>query len=480
MTTGAPVDQIPDEANATQVARPPGRTGTIDTEIRTGSPVGASTSAGPKGAKPLAVEGFFQSLAQGLGETYLGAAMVWLGAGGLVLGLVGALPTAATALSQVVAARMAGGVHGARAFIARSWLLQALALALLGGLALLRAPFAIPLVFGGAVLSWFAAGLSVPSWTGLVSRVVPRERNGWFFGLRGAVQQVGVVSAILGGGAILSLAEREGRVGLGFVVVFGLAGLFRAIGSGFLLAVPERGRPRRGTPLRAIGTVLRGSRKFRRLAIYLWAFHFAAWVAAPFFLPYMLRELRFSYGQVGLLVAVPAIVKSMTMRRWGTLADRIGPGPLLRGIGWFVLPVSSLWLISGEFWWIALAQFYAGLAWGGFELAQASALLQTTRGREDTVAFFNLVDGSAMILGSVVGGLTVTFAGRYLGVGFLAAIAASTVLRALVNLSLLRRVRRIGRPEWSHRAIPLRLWGVRASRGATFRPWGGLPPAADE
>ncbi|MDX1387577.1 MAG: MFS transporter [Acidobacteriota bacterium] len=418
-------------------------------------------------------------MAQGLGETYLSALMVWLGAGSLVLGLVGALPTAATAFSQVVAARILAGASGARAFIRRTWLLQALALAVVGSFALLPGRWAVPLVLAGATSAWFLGGLSVPAWTSLVARTVPRPRYGWFFGLRGAAQQIGIVAAILGGGLLLASAEAAGALALGFVLVFGLAGMSRAVGSGLLLEVPERVQSRRGPPVRALLRELGTSVKFRRLATYLWAIHFATWVAVPFFLPYMLRDLEFGYRQVGVLIAVPAVVKALTMRVWGRVADRIGPGPLLRTVGWCVLPVSALWLVSGQFWWIAFAQVYAGLAWGAFELAQASALLQTTRGRESTIALFNLVDGGAMITGSVIGGLIVMGAERVTGAGFLMAIAVSTGLRGLTAVLLLRRVRRIGKPRWSHLSMPLRLWGIRAARGPTFRPWSSLPPAAE-
>jgi hypothetical protein len=85
----------------------------------------------PGGARPLAVEGLFQSVGQGLGETYLSAFVLRLGGGGLVLGLVGALPTAAAAFPQVVAGRVKAGAGGARAFIGRTWVLQAGVMALL-------------------------------------------------------------------------------------------------------------------------------------------------------------------------------------------------------------------------------------------------------------------------------------------------------------------------------------------------------------
>jgi MFS family permease len=436
-------------------------------------------SASTRAGRLLAIEGLFQSLAQGLGETYLSALMVWLGAGGIVLGLIGAVPTAALAVSQVVAARIVAGGRHARRFISFTWLAQAVVLAIVGGFAVLTPELAIPLVGGAATFAWFLGGLSVPAWTSLVARTVPRERHGWFFGLRGSVQQLGIVIAILGGGVLLTSADAAGRTALGFVLVFGLAGLLRAVGTGLLIGVPERDRNRQGPPIRALLHELQTSVKFRRLALYLWALHFSTWVAAPFFLPYMLRDLRFDYELVGLLVAVPAVVKVATLRAWGRLADRIGPGPLLRRAGWWLLPVSGLWLVSENVWWIVGIQIYAGVVWGALELAQASSLLQTTRGREGLVGLFNFVDGGAMILGSLTGGIIAAAAERSIGAGFLVAIAVSTVMRVLTATFLLQRVRRIGKPPWSHLRIPLRMWGVRAGRGVTFRAWGD-PPAMPE
>jgi len=434
----------------------------------------------PRGARPLAVEGLFQSVGQGLGETYLSAFVVWLGGGGLVLGLVGALPTAAAALAQIVPGRAKARASGARAFIARTWVLQAAVMALLGTFALFRSPVAVPLVCTMAALAWFLGGLSVPAWTSLVSQIIPREEHGWFFALRGATQQVGVVTAIVGGGLLLSVADSAGMASLGFLLIFLVAGVSRAIGSIFLCGVPEGTRAIQGLELRFLFDVLRTSAKFRRLAYYLWSLHFATWVASPFFLPYMLRDLGLGYYEVGLLVAVPALVKIITLHYWGRVADRVGPGPLLRSMGWYVLPVSSLWLLSGNVWWIFFAQVYAGLIWGALDLAQASALLQTTRGRERAVALFNLVDGGVMIAGAVIGGLIVMVTDALNEPGFLVAIATSSVLRALPATFLLRHVRGIGKPGWSHLGIPWRLWGVRAARGMTLRPWADLPPLTDE
>lgn len=439
------------------------------------TPAARSSPWRARGARPLAVEGYFQAVAQGLGDAYLAAFAVWLSAGGVVVGLLGSLPTAAMAASQFLAARGRTPASDARSFIGGTWVLQAAALAALGGCALLPARQAIPLVCFLAFLAWALTGLSVPAWTSLVWGILPRSGHGRFFGLRGAVQQAGVLTALVGGGLLLSALHARGETGTGFLLLFLAAALFRGAGTAFLAAVPKSSSRSIEPAHAGMRQAFNGSGKLRRLSAYLWSLHFAMWVAAPFFVPYMLRDLQWSYSRIGAVIAVPAVVKLVSMRFWGRVADAVGPGPLLRVMGWLMLPVPGMWLVSGNVWWIVAAQIYAGIVWGALELAQASALLQCSRGRPNAIALFNAVDGVAMLGGSLVGGVLV-LAGERLGIsGYGAAIAVSTVLRAAPASLLLWRIRGIGRPRWSHVRMPLRLWNTQAARGTTFRPWAAPP-----
>jgi MFS family permease len=428
----------------------------------------------PSGARRLALEGAFQSLAQGLGEAYLGAYALLLGAGGLALGLVATLPTGATAAAQILARRTPGRAGGAKRLLANSWLAQAVGYMALGLCLIPPYPWSVVALVTVALFAWGCGGLAVPAWTSLVSALVPRSRHGWFFGLRGAAQAFGVLTAILSGGALLSFLTGRGHEALGFVLIFGYAALGRVLGSVLLAGLPEPARPEAGRPRPVDIKPVRSSRKFRRLSVYLWSLHFATHVSSPFFVPYMLRELRFTYLLVGVLIATPAIVKVATLRMWGKLADRLGPGPVLRTTGWLVAPVPALWLLSRSPWWILAAQVYSGLVWGAFELAQASSILQTTRARERQVAWLNAVDGGVLIAGSLLGGAVVNAVSGRGGSGYLAAMALSTVLRLVPAVGILWRLRGIGRPDWSHLMMPLRVWTVRPTRGLTLRVWEGI------
>ena len=430
------------------------------------------------GARRLAIEGGFQSLAQGLGEAYLGAYALFLGAGGLALGLVATIPTAATSAAQLLARRALGRAGGARRLILGAWSAQAVGYAALGLCLLVPSPWPVGALIALGFLAWGCGGLAVPVWTSWVSAVVPRARHGWFFGLRGALQASGALVAILGGGALLSLLTGRGREGAGFAIVFAFAALARALGATQLARMPDPARLLQERRLPPVPRPARASRKFRRLSTYLWSLHLATYVSSPFFVPYMLKDLRLPYLLVGALIAVPALTKVCTLRLGGRIADRVGPGAVLRTTGWLVALVPALWLVSTSPWWILAAQVFSGLTWGAFELAQASSILQTTRGNERQVAWFNAMDGGLLIAGSLLGGTVVNLVNARGGPGYLSAMGLSTALRLLPALAILGRVRGIGRPSFSHLMLPLRVWTVRPTRGLTLRLWEGIAVVA--
>jgi MFS family permease len=435
---------------------------------------GARSGIGVHGARRLAFEGAFQAVAQGLGEAYLGAYALFLGAGGLTLGLVATLPTAATSAAQFLARRVGGGAGGTRRVLRRVWSAQAAGYAALGLCVLAPFPWSVIALIVLGFLAWGCGGVAIPMWTSLVSGAVPTARHGWFFGLRGAAQAAGALAAILGGGALLSLMTGSGLEALGFGVIFAYAALARVAGAILLPRLPNDTSHLKERH-RSIGLrPARSSRKFKRLSLYLWSLHLATYVSSPFFVPYMLKELRFSYLLIGALIATPAVVKVCTLRVWGRLADKTGPGPILRTTGWLVAPVPALWLLSASPWWILAAQVYSGLAWGAFELAQASSILATTRGRERQIAWFNTVDGGVLIAGSLLGGMVVNLVNVRGGAGYLSAMALSTALRLVPALALLWRVRGIGRPSFSHLLLPLRVWTVRPTRGLSLRIQEGI------
>ena len=120
------------------------------------------------GARALALEGAFESLARGLGESYLAAFALFLNAGGLALALVASLHTAAAAFAQVLAHRLRIRAGAIRGFLAWIWSAQSLACALLGLCVFLPWPESVICLVVGAFVAWGLGGVAILS-AGVVS-----------------------------------------------------------------------------------------------------------------------------------------------------------------------------------------------------------------------------------------------------------------------------------------------------------------------
>ncbi len=97
-------------------------------------------------------------------------------------------------------------------------------------------------------------------------------------------------------------------------------------------------------------------------------FKFAVNIASPFFLPYMVNELKFSLLTYVLLTAVPFVGRSLFLASWGEAARSIRPliGLPITMVGIAVGPV--LWTFTQRVEFLTLFEFASGLLWGGFDL----------------------------------------------------------------------------------------------------------------
>jgi MFS family permease len=128
-------------------------------------------------------------------------------------------------------------------------------------------------------------------------------------------------------------------------------------------------------------------------------------VAAPFFTPFMLRELRFSYGQYVSLIATSFVAKAICLPALGGLAQKYGARWLLWVGGVGIVPLAGLWVISNAYAYLLGVQLFGGVVWAAYELATFLLFFETIppEQRTGTLTVFNLVNAVAMVGGSFVG-----------------------------------------------------------------------------
>lgn len=383
----------------------------------------------------------------GLGESYLALFALAAGLGEVVAGLITTVPLLAGAVIQLIGPRGARWVGSHRRWIVLCASVQAASFVPMAAMAWTGRVNGL-LVFGAATLYWGAAMACGASWTTWIGMIVPRRLRANFFSRRSRIANLGVMAGLVAGGLLLHWKAEGGREVAWFAVLFIAAGLCRGGSAAFLWSQRETGPvPRHHRVVRGAELLARfRSGRDGRFILYLMFMTMGVHVAQPYFTPFMREQLEFSYGQVLTLVGASFVAKGLAQPLWGLFAHRYGAVHLLWIGGVGIVPLSGLWLVSDSFGVLVGAQLVAGAMWGAYELAAFLLLVEATREEERTSlwATYNLLNSTAMVIGSVVGAQLLQHFGldadAYTTV-FLISVAArlATVVYLLRTHEVLRR-----------------------------------------
>jgi MFS family permease len=183
----------------------------------------------------------------------------------------------------------------------------------------------------------------------------------------------------------------------------------------------------------------------------------------------MLDELRLSYAEFTLLNAAVALSRMISSAYWGEIARTYGNRRALQVSAVLVVPLPALWLVSEHTGYLLVLQLLAGFAWAGYELTLFLNFFDCTdeANRSRVLSLYNLGNGAAMVIGTLLGGLLLRHFGS---TGYFHVFLASAVLRALSVLFLARRagLRRPG--EHTFENVFLRVISFRPGQGPRLRP----------
>jgi MFS family permease len=275
--------------------------------------------------------------------------------------------------------------------------------------------------------------------------LVVENRRGAYFGRRSKVTSTASFLALLGAGFLLRQFEGGGPGWqyAGFLLIFLLAFASRMIS---VLYLQKQYEPPYSSPTEAefgIRHVLRRDefRNYRLFVIYLGLMNFAVFTSGPFFTPYMLRDLQLDYLTFTLVNGSSILVKVLSMPVWGRTVDRFGARRVLSLAGYLMPVVPVLWLFSDRVAWLIVIQVYSGFVWGAFEIATASFIfdITTPRQRATGIAYYNMINGGALISGALIGSLIVRL-DLFFPSPYLFAFLVSGVLRMAASLLFLPRL----------------------------------------
>jgi MFS family permease len=413
------------------------------------------------------LEGALHAIMVGVAESYLGAFAVELGHGPRRLAVLSTLPLFAGACCQLFSPLLCSWLGN------RKRVAVAGALGQTASIAALLAIAATESTSLGALLSaklgfWVCGGAMAPAWNAWMASLTLHTHRPRYFGKRSALNHVALLLAF--GAAGFALHSAGLHVLKCFVALFGVAFVARLSSAVALTFQVDIEAPRLSTLAepamfprlrRAVSTGHFG------VALYLAALAFGTQLAAPFFTPYMLRELALDYRSFAALSALSILAKAVTFPCCHNLAERFGLRRVLCWAGAGVAVIPMVWAVSAHLPALILAHIVGGAVWAAVEYASFQLLLDNAPA-ELTAEFFsvsNALTGLAQVVGALSGGWLL----GQPGVTYPEIFMLSGFMRGLPLLLLFSALRREHFPTWL-RVLYTRISTVRPVAGAAQQP----------
>jgi MFS family permease len=382
----------------------------------------------------------------GLTQNYITPYALTMKASTQEIGLLTSVPNFTMAAAQFAAPALSERLGSRKGFILRMAVMHALM-----WLPILLIPYLLQThqvwwLIAFITLSTAFDSAANPVWGSMMADLVPAQMRGRYFGRRNRITGFasGVFAYVAGG--ILQLLT--GNTNLAFTTIFAGAMASRLVSFYFLSQMYEPLSPvteKRGHD--GILKVARGlfSTNIGRFIIFCALINFAAAVSAPFFSPYMLRDLQFSYIVYTIInsVAILATVGSMTW--WGKWMDRAGSSKVLKITSLFVPFVPLGWALSHSLWWLIVMQLFSGFAWAGFQLSSSVFIFDAAPSQNRTryIALYNSLIFLGVSVGSLTGGIVAPLLPLFRGNYFLSIFIVSGLVRLVVALFFLPRIKEV-------------------------------------
>lgn len=391
-------------------------------------------------------DGFFAAIMGGITDYYATPLALFLGATVQQVGLLTAFPNLLSSLSQFTAVRVIRWVGGRVRLLVRLVASQATLILCIGILPWLDIPYRVEVFLFCLVGAALCGGLAGPAWGSLMSDYIPSRQRGRYFGWRNRIVGAVTLASVIASGLILHALENV-SYSAGFSIVFCIAALARYVSAQFIRLMDDP--PQKKDPASDFTFVMFLARfresNFLKFVIAIGCLNFATYLASPFFAVFMLRDLQFSYLTYMALQVASSLASLIALPLWGRHADLVGNVRVLRLSSFFAALVPALWLFSNNAAYLMLVQVWAGFSWSGVTLCSGNFIYDavTPQKRVRCIAYFNVINGVAIFLGSSIGGFLASRLPPLLGYRLLSVFAISCAARLGFYLLLSGRFREV-------------------------------------
>ncbi len=351
-----------------------------------------------------------------IGNTFLVAMAVLLGASNLQIGLLAALPTM-TNLFQLVSIWLVRHTNNRRFVSVYSSLLARLPLVIIGVIPLLfPSLISIDIFIYFLFFYYLFASIAGPSWNSWMKDLVPEQSLGVYFSRRSSyTQTLNVILSIILAVIVDYVKDNYPQFELKtYGAMFTLAGIIGIIGALILSKAPE---PQSFLPRENIFKLFRRPLQnvnFRRLLVFNSAWVFALNIATPFFIVYMMKGLGLSITYIIGLTITSQLTSILTVRIWGTFADRYSnktiiaicaPLYIFCIIGWCFVGIYTH--LYANLILLVVIHIFSGIATAGINLSLTNIGLKLAP-KEDGIVYLsvkNMITALFSSIAPLLGGL---------------------------------------------------------------------------
>ncbi|MEK6626713.1 MAG: MFS transporter, partial [Bdellovibrionota bacterium] len=197
-------------------------------------------------------------------------------------------------------------------------------------------------------------------------------------------------------------------------------------------------------------------------------FRMACYLCSPFFMPYMINDLKLNTVDYVLLTAIPYIGRALFIQNWGRASKGIRPfwGAQIAAV--FIAFLPPLWTMGTNFYYLSFLQILSGIFWGGMEMTMLLVVQNLYYGK---ARFLLSVQNTILVFFSVLGSL---IGAQLLGSGltYFNIFLISGCLRFVIALFLiftLNKYHRISLHGWNSRVYLTSILSLRPSLEAVGR-----------
>jgi MFS family permease len=288
--------------------------------------------------------------------------------------------------------------------------------------------------------------LGMPAWTSWMGDLVNPDKRGAYFSKRNKIGNLVSMLSVVAGGLILRYFENTNTY-VGFIIIFSVGFIASLLSVIFVTLKYESDYIEHQDSKFSLWNFTKKmpSTNYGRFVIYNFFLHFSVFLAAPYFTPYMLNVVNMNYLQFMISISIVTLFKFISMPIWGYFGDKYGNRKILILSGLIITILPLFWILAnGKIWMIYLAESFAGVAWGGFDISNLNFIYDTTSNekRVTCTSYLTFYRGLGIFTGGLIGGIMIKYV-SFLGSEFFAIFLISTFLRFVTTVPIMKQLKEV-------------------------------------